>query len=859
MPPPPAAPKLRLSTDVVPIEYRLELTIDPDKTGFSGTQKIQLQLTKRTDHFWLHAHKLNVSQATANLGGKQVPLAKLATSEHDYLGFSFGKTLPKRKVWVTLKFSGDMNTNGQSGLFRQQDQKTWYAYTQFEAISARKAFPCLDEPGFKTPWQITLNVRKDHEAFANAPAVETNASAIPGYKSIVFAKTKPIPSYLVAFAVGPFEIVNGPLGGRNKVPIRIIVPKGKTDMAATALKSVPRYLALLEDYFNIGYPYAKLDNIAVPQFFGAMENPGLITYASRILLTKPEQITEAFERSHAIVVSHELAHQWFGNLVTLAWWDDLWLNESFATWLSMKIATANRPELFAPGGLAIARDDTMDTDGTSRAPALKPPIDTRAALSNIFNSLTYQKGQAVLSMFETWLGEQPFRRGVRHYIQKHAWGNANADDFLAALGTVSKGQVPAAFRTFLDQPGLPVLSVKLACTSGEAPALTFGQSRFIPKGQSTNARPVWHIPLCIRYGVDGVAKRQCLLLDKRRQTLPLQAKQCPDWFIANADGAGYFRVAYDRSTVGKLIKNSELNPIERLQIVLDQYALTRTGTVELGDVLTNLEPLVKSRDRHAIEVAAIIASGVSPLVSKTRKPAYAKLIQRLFGRTARRLGWARTRRDNKQTRDLRARLTPLVARHGNDKALRRTARRLTSKWLRNHSGIDDELLANVLATAATSGRPSLHAKLLVVAKGKHQHHRRAATWALTRFAQPELAKRTAEFLLSGTVGVRVAYRAFSALLAQKATQDIAYTAFRDNFDGLSKQLPEFARGYALGVLGTLCTERAANKVESDFAARATAIQGAKRHLTRSLDRIRGCVAQRKAHAASVDKFLATRR
>ena len=360
-----------------------------------------------------------------------------------------------------------------TGIFRQKTGDDWYAFTQFEATDARRAFPCFDEPSYKVPWRLALTIPKGDIAVSNTP-VAKEVSAGDGLRTVIFEETKPLPSYLVAFGIGPFDVVDAGRAGIKHTPIRMIVPRGQASEARYAVETTGQILALLEKYFGTPYPYAKLDNLVIPQTvrFGAMENAGLITCNERILLAKPAEETADFKRGWASVCAHETAHQWFGDLVTLAWWDDTWLNESFATWMSRKIVEQWKPEWDTPVSNVAARAGTMEGDSLATARKIRQPIESKGDIDNAFDNISYGKGAAVLAMFEAWVGPEKFQKGVRRYLGEHAFGNATYKDFLNALEAEGGAGVGKAFATFLDQPGVPLVSLDLVCGSGAPPALS---------------------------------------------------------------------------------------------------------------------------------------------------------------------------------------------------------------------------------------------------------------------------------------------------------------------------------------------------------------------------------------------------
>ncbi len=339
------APKLRLAEvqDIVPKSYRAELTLDPAKPAFSGSIAITMDIAKPTQTIWLNQERITIQSAALKTAGKDLK-PQIVPGGDDFVGLRFDTPIGLGSVVATIQYSGVVEEKNSSGIFHRVVNGDPYLFTQFEQIDARAAFPCFDEPSYKTPWQITLHVPAQDSAVSNTPIVSETAAA--GMKTVVFKETKPLSSYLVAFGVGPFEYVNAGVAGKNKVPVRIVVPKGKSGEAKYAAEVTATIITRLEDYFGIPYPWEKADQVAIPNTvgFGAMENAGMVTYEENIILSDPKVDTIGRQRRYAEDVAHELAHQWFGDLVTTAWWNDIWLNEAFATWMERKLIAEWKPE-----------------------------------------------------------------------------------------------------------------------------------------------------------------------------------------------------------------------------------------------------------------------------------------------------------------------------------------------------------------------------------------------------------------------------------------------------------------------------------------------------------------------------------
>ncbi|HXU82465.1 MAG TPA: M1 family aminopeptidase, partial [Polyangia bacterium] len=464
---------------------------------------------------------------------------------------------------------------------------------------------------FKIPWQLTLDVPDKALAFANTPQAAERALGA-GTKRVTFAQTRPLPSYLVAFAVGPFEIVDAGKAGRKPTPVRIIVPKGKTEEAAYAVKTTGEVVKRLEDYFDIPYPYEKLDHIAVPQKGGAMENPGLITYGTGTILGRPGEKNIGLERGYLSIAAHELGHIWFGDLVTTSWWDDIWLNEAFATWISAKIVHEIHPEWQSDAGRVQSRNGVMRGDALASARRIRQPIESKNDIANAFDGITYQKGAAVIEMWENFFGPEKFRDGVRRYLKKHADGNATAHEFLTDVeGETNQPVLAAGFATFLDQPGYPLVKASLECSKGQPAKVTLSQKRYRALGTAGLPDQSWLVPVCVRHP----GGRTCQLLTDKPAEVVLEntGKGCPAWVLPNAGGVGYYRTDYQGDLLKKVLADGgkALTVPERLSVLGDVQALVTAGTLPAGQALELVPALARDFNRFIVGATAGIIGGLS--------------------------------------------------------------------------------------------------------------------------------------------------------------------------------------------------------------------------------------------------------
>lgn len=572
----PAAPAgFRLPDGVRPAAYDVELAIDPARAPFEGHVRIEVALARPAARIWLNAKGLQVSRAEVVAGGR-AQRADAALVEDEFLALDVSEPVPAGPAVLDIRFSGQIDDKGLVGPYRRQSGGDWYVFTTFTAIEARRAFPCFDEPRFKTPWGLELRIPPGMRAFSNAPETGVEPQA-GGWNLVRFARTAPLPSEVVAFAVGPFETTAEFKAGSQGIPVRTVTPRGLAAQGQYAAAVTDRVLRRLEKYTGIPYPWEKLDHIALPQgAFGAVENPGLITYVSRGLLLTPQQDSEEKRRAIRSLMTHELAHQWFGNLVTQAAWEDVWLSEGFATWLAARMMDQEREPVRKNLNGVAARERIMAVDASPKTRPVRLPVPDRAAMRGVYSSFVYQKAGSILLMLEAWMGEERFRDALRAYLQRYRDGTASTATLAAALG----GEAGRVLDSFLNRTGIPEVRAEARCGAGKQPALVLRQEAAEP----------WTLPVCWR--TDGAAA--CTLMDRAEVQVPLMA--CPAWIEPNAGGTGYYHSAWP---AGRVPPADVLTPAERLTLVSDLQ-----GRRELRPALETLardaEPQVAEAARKAL-------------------------------------------------------------------------------------------------------------------------------------------------------------------------------------------------------------------------------------------------------------------
>jgi alanyl aminopeptidase len=837
---PAGPPTLKLPTGARPLRYAVTLTVAPGDAKVPGEIAIDVELDRPHDVLWLNADALDVTRAATELPDTR---ASVLRGNEQFIGIAFEPPLPAGRHRVTLAFEAEQSRNSTRGIFALQDDGAWYAMTQFEAISARRAFPCFDEPGYKTPWELTLRVPRGLVALSNT-RILSETLGDDGLTTVRFAETRPLPSYLVAFAVGPWAFVD--LGSVGSVPTRIVVPRGRAADTQFVAHAYPELFVRLETWFGISYPFDKLDHVAIPLTVAfAMENAGLITYGEAAFLAKRGAETPRYRRIAANIGAHEIAHQWFGNLVTTAWWDDIWLNEAFATWIAEKIVNQWRPDYDRGAARVSERAVAIDADALTSARQIREPVNSRSDIFNAFDRITYQKGATVIGMFEGWMGEEPFRLGVRRYLEARRDGSATAEDFLAALTQASRLPVATAFNTFLNQNGVPQVGVQLQCRADGA-TLGLTQHRLELLGVQAAKAQQWQIPVCARYGSGALSRQACTLMTEATATIPLEGG-CPSFVFANAGGRGYYLPDYRGGLLSQLANHrNALTAPEYASLLHDLRALARAGSVSPAQVLHWARLGAASRDRHVVLAAVDLAEFAgNTMVAEADRPQFARFVREVFGPQARALGFTPRAGDSDDAQLLRRSLLGFVA--PEDPELAAQARRLARGWIADRKTIDPGLVEVVLVTAGRTGDAAMFDAFLAEAKATQDHlDRRYLMMALFAFVDPALAQKGMALLLDPAFDVRESWTAlrfgFDWNPTRRATSDFIMA----NFDALAKTVSSVAPGdwprYASG----LCTEQDRATLAAFWKDRVQTYAVAERQLAQAQESIGLCTRLRSA-------------
>ncbi|MFO0677909.1 MAG: M1 family metallopeptidase [Polyangiaceae bacterium] len=860
---PPARADGRLPALASPSHYSLELTVDPTTPKFSGVVRIDAKIPSATRHVVLHADELRVTKAHAVADGKVVPAktsvrnaAGAQTAEELVLAFDEPVT---GEVVFELEFDGDFSPT-LGGLYRVHEGDKDYAFTQFEATDARRAFPCFDEPAFKVPFDVRIHAPKGMIAVANTKEIGRKEDATGA--TFQFATTKPLPTYLVAFAVGDFDVVEGRKAG---APIRVITAKGKGGLGQLALDETTILADKLGEYFDFPYPYDKLDVVAVPNFGpGAMENPGLVTFREEILLLDPKRASLAARRRQTLTIAHELAHQWFGDLVTMEWWNDLWLNEGFATWMEARIVDDVRPTFGARIENLADALEVMDEDSLPSARAVRGKIATVSELASAFDGITYTKGAAILAMLESWLGPETFQKGVRDYVKTHAWKNATAADLFAALGKASSKDVAAVAATFLDQPGVPRVKMAVSCEKGKPSELALEQAPWRAPGlgddRAAKSDPkTWKVPVCVKSA--GAKTPACTLLDGAGPT-KVGLDQCPKFLAPNAEESAYYRWSLDKDSRAKLLANAHdaLDVRSRLGLLSNLWAGVRSGDLPASEFVAAL-PKFDAEYERAIVLAQIdvLRAMKETLVTDEAKPAFAAFAKARLDAMRRALAATKGQKDKVPEEDRELTERALFAALGDvadDKATLEEAEKTTKLWLDSPEKVPSEVARAAVGLASRgAGDARLDALRKAMATAKTPEDRGVALRAMFTFKDEAVLKRALSLALTDEIKLQDLRYVVGAARADAGTRKVLFGWMVENWDALKKKLHGKDARRFLAILGDACTTEERDRMRTFFESKAPELEGATRPLAEALESSGVCVALRERASGDASHAL----
>ena len=844
--PPFAYADARLSTDVVPTSESITLKINAARLEYTGTAEFQLRVKEPTNTFNFHAKGLRIDKLVLTRNGEDVP-AEFGQKEYAIIEVRTSGPLKPGTASMKVEFTNWLDTTSTS-LFRIIEDNEGNTFTQFEPAEARGAFPCWDEPSFKIPFQMTLIVPEAHTAVFNTP-IERESIA-DGWKTIVFRRTKPLPTYLLAFATGPLESVPIP---QMSIPGRVITVRGKTRLAEEAIAIAPQVLAALEKYFGQKYPYEKLDLIAVPGMGGAMENAGAVTFADNLLLLEPGRISVSQRRALASVMAHELAHMWFGDLVTLAWWDDTWLNESFASWMGDKITH----EVFPEYGMDISKvrsaNDVMETDARASTRAIRRPVEAVDNLALAFDDLAYSKGQAVLGMFEQWLGPETFRQGLLEYLKVHAWGTATAQDFWSALSHASGKDIEATVAPYFDQPGVPWVSAELMLDN----RVRLTQKRFANYG-TTLPTGLWNIPVVLGYSDGKGTKTQTILLDQPEKTIELSALEGNvAWILPNANMDGYYRWSVAPDMLVRLAEHPQERGVgERVGVIGNLGALLDAGTIS-GD--NYLRTLSQFADDSNPEVISVLLSALGKIrtafVTDENEDEFGKYVRRTLGPALQRFGLARLADETETVTRVRSQLISWLGNEGEDPRVNTYADSLATVYMKDPSAVDPQLAGVFLSLSAAHGdRAFFDECRRRFETAQVPTERSRFLYLLGSFRNPDLLNEALQYGMKGPLRPTEILTIPDAAMSYRKNEDVVFQWVLDHYDEILSRLPPEYAAF-MPFIANGCSRVRLAKAQEFFAMPGHHVAGTEEQLAKVTEQVNDCNGLREREGAAVNQYM----
>lgn len=870
--PEPAVPEGMLPASVTPTDYRLELTIVPDEERFTGRVEIEVRLSEPARQIWLHGEDLMVGVARViGPDGSSVP----ATYEQvDPAGIA--RVVPDAEIPAgdaRLVFEYEAAFGDGSALYTVDTGERRYVASLMFSSEARRVFPSFDEPRFKTPYEITIVAPANHAVTTNAPMVSSDA--VPSdLKRVRFARSQPLPTYLVGLAVGPYDVVGGrPVAStelrQREIPVRAFGAEGKGEMLRYVADSSDKIVTTLETYFGAAYPYEKLDLIAVPDptARGAMEDAAIITYGEFELLTDPDA-PPAHYRNLVYLHAHELAHQWMGNLVTPRWWDDFWINESFATWTGLRVGRHVAPDRDLERiGLRWGLE-AMATDTHADAQEIHPRIETIAGMRPGLNQLMYWKGAAVLAMFEHYVGEEPFREGVRTYIRRHLFGNATTADFVDAFedGVLASGggrrlppgSLVAALSSFLDQPGVPRLDVDWSCVD-DAIEVRVAQARYVPLGYHANPDREWRVPFCIAYDEDGSRSTHCALLEEAETTISAPAMACPSTIMPNADGAGYYRFSMSPERLKALAAQaSDMSASEALSLEDSLAAAMHAGDLDVVDYLRAV-PLFARHSEWDVATAPLprLAFILDHLVRDDNLQNARAYARELYAPLLNDIGLVGTSDADRSRPDeaeqLRERLVPFLAGRVHDAKLRERLLAIDA----SQSALQPAVVESAMAAQLERGGLQAAEALWQRWQGTDDEQlRQTMLGAFAAQTEPALAARARKLALEEDISPHAAV----ALLTRQAQHERNLPALwawqKEHLAALGERIRYYWQRDLVSLTGNFCSVAKRDDVSRTFEANQVLMESGIAVLESALESIDHCVAMKERHTDAVNRFFA---
>ncbi len=847
----------RLPGTVIPSHYDLAFDVDLARARFGGVETIHVQVARATRRIVLHALDIQFEEVIVKGNGPEQKASVAPDARTETVALNLASPVAAGPAEIRIRYTGILNDKLR-GFYLSKANGRNYAVTQLESTDARRAFPSFDEPAYKATFSIAVTIDARDTAISNGRVLSDTPGPGPGRHTLRFSETPKMSSYLVAITVGDFQCLDG---SAERVPIRICATPDKVNLGRIALGAAQEILRYYNRYYSIRYPFGKLDVVAVPDFAaGAMENTAAIFYREVDLLADSANASVATQKRIWGVLAHEMAHQWFGDLVTMKWWDDLWLNEGFATWMEKRPLAAAKPEWNMLVDEVSDSQAAMNLDSLASTRSIHNTVETAAEIESSFDAIAYEKGASVMRMVEGYVGAELFQKGVNAYLERHAYGNATSEDFWTTMAATSGKPVDRILPEFVNRPGVPVLDVALSCSG--APKLTVRTRRFLldpASARLAGSTPAWRTPICVK--TPGSTTPLCEVVSGASAELTLPGSTCPAWVFANAGASGYYRTAYPPALLRSLAPAAPtaLTEPERLMLVGDAWALVRAGIQNVGDYLTLAAGFGQERANGVMsEVAARLQFVHDNLTTEASRPQYERFIQTLFSPAFAALGIDSAPGDDDERRALRATVIEVLGDAGNDRNLSSAAQTALDRTLLGTATLDPTAANAIVAVAARYGDATLWERLRQASQdASSPADRYRYLDALPAFTDPALIERGLNLALTDEIRSQDTPGYLGQFLANPVSRPRAWAFVKQHWAALTPKI-SISLGDAglVASLSNVCDAATRDDVKAFFTAHP--LPSASRALDQTLERINNCIGMR-SQTHSVTDWLSARR
>ncbi len=856
------APEGALPLVAQPTHYQLDLDIDPGKDTFSAYAKITINLKQDATGIWLHGKNLRVHSSTLTKSNNEVISVSYAQIlDSGVARIEFGQIIEAGNIALNFNYEADFDTN-LSGLFKVTEQGDNYILAKSESIQARKYLPGFDQPGFKSPFLISMTIPTGLQAISNAP-IASQTDLNDKQTKIEFSETRPMPTYLLSIAVGPFDIVDFGVIPKNTIrdfdiPLRAIARRDRGKDMNFIMGITPRFVEIFEQSLRQPYPFKKLDIVAAPQWpSGATELSAAITYREQLVLLGDSPAPGAklkIQNTHA----HELAHMWFGNLVTPPWWDDLWLKEGFATWATPVVLTQFEPGAGHELDALKNKFDTMNNDSMYNTRAIRQPILKNDNIRNAYDSITYRKSQAIIHMVDSYFGAAKFREAMGSYVAEYADGIADSVQFYQSIADkTGEKTLSETFKQFAEQKGIPLMEMKIQCDQSSPTSILINQSRYRPLGSEITTNPTWTVPMCIRYSNGESIEKSCGLVNPEQNQFHLKSSKCPDWIMPNADGNGYYRWQLDNSYFQALFNNYEqLNSGEKMALLDAVISSFEAGNLNQAALLNAVEISSKSSIRQIVEfpleklgyyIDRVFNKQIRQNTIAEITPWYLNQLDKL--NQSQNLKSKNSERKNSGNQQLlKNKLLSFLALNLKHAKTRKLLIGKATKYIEMNGEKSKHDLSSDLYTAALTvavedlGKPFFDQLLAARNRIDDPLFDNASASALGVANEKALGADLHNYALSEKIGGRESYAMITAMLQVKSMREIHWPWYKKNLSLILKKIPSQWRRRSPRLANIFCDIHRLTELDELFQLHASEAPGYELALAQTKESISLCSA-----------------